>query len=164
MHITFSGQPNNPKITLKLCRQALKFFASLLMSRRLSDTLDINVSFQDLIRKSTRAGERTFATAEAIFDETRYPKIFELVIDKTMGYKRILSSLAHELIHVEQMATGRMYEYEGSQGACRFEKRVIKYKELDYWDWPWEVEAYGREVGLYMRFLDHLKELKRKKK
>ena len=35
--------------------------------------------------------------------------------------------------------------------------------DLDYWDYPWEIEAHGREPGLYYRFIKKLREDKKKK-
>jgi hypothetical protein len=31
-----------------------------------------------------------------------------------------------------------------------------KKTEHEYWDAPWEIEAFGREIGLYRRFLEHV--------
>jgi len=28
-------------------------------------------------------------------------------------------------------------------------------KEVDYFDYPWEIEAYGRQLGLFIRFLEN---------
>ena len=26
--------------------------------------------------------------------------------------------------------------------------------EIDYWDYPWEIEAFGRQLGLFIRFCE----------
>ena len=31
-------------------------------------------------------------------------------------------------------------------------------EDMDYWELPYEIEAYGREKGLYVKFMTHLDE------
>jgi len=26
--------------------------------------------------------------------------------------------------------------------------------KIDYWDYPWEIEAFGRQLGLFVRFCE----------
>jgi hypothetical protein len=59
----------------------------------------------------------------------------------------MLTTLAHELVHVKQYVKKEM------------PKDIT---EGDYWDRPHEIEAHGRETGLFIRWceqerLGHLK-------
>lgn len=60
-----------------------------------------------------------------------------------------LSVLAHEMVHVKQYVTGELVE-KGKY--CLWKGK--KYSEFepnsdDYFFSPWEVEAFGMQVGLY---------------
>ena len=159
MKITFSGVPKNSKITLDLCRRAINFYASLLMSKRLSDSLELNVKFKNL--KNKNDPNSPLATCYSLDVDSR-PKYFEIEVDKNMGMYRTMTAIAHEMVHMKQEATGAMYQYTCNMNKVRYEKDVFDTEDIDYWDSPWEIEAYGRERGLYIRFQQHLKELKRK--
>lgn len=159
MKITFTGSPRSPSIPLSLVRQALVFYAGILMTKRLSDSLDIIVRFKNLKKKNNP--ESPVATCYCLDVDPR-PKYFELEIDRNMGQYRTFTSAAHEMVHVGQYATGRCYQYVKNQDKVRFEREVFNINDINYFDCPWEVEAYGRERGLYIRFQELLKELRRK--
>lgn len=80
------------------------------------------------------------------------PRSFEIEINSTARLRRLLETVAHELVHVKQFARGELY-----QGI-----RVNKHRwqgewledNIDYWDLPWEIEAHGREVGLFVRWAE----------
>lgn len=80
------------------------------------------------------------------------PRQFELEINSSIRLRRLLETVAHELVHAKQFARGELY-----QGI-----RVNKHRwqgnwledNLDYWDLPWEIEAHGREVGLFVRWAE----------
>ena len=38
----------------------------------------------------------------------------------------------------------------------RFKGEKIHLKETDYWDYPWEIEAYGKQLGLFVRFCEEM--------
>lgn len=72
---------------------------------------------------------------------------FEVDVKSTLPLREMLVTLAHELVHVKQYINGEMPE---------------KLSEGDYWDRPHEIEAHGRETGLFIRWaeknnLSHLK-------
>ena len=68
-----------------------------------------------------------------------------------MPMKKVLTTLAHELVHVKQYATGEMRDRDNAIVEWMGEK--YNQDELEYWEHPWEIDAYGREVGLYIRFM-----------
>jgi hypothetical protein len=74
-------------------------------------------------------------------------KEFEIDLKRSLTMREMLTTLAHELVHVKQYVRGEMPE---------------SIEQGDYWDRPWEVEAHGRETGLFIRWcekerLGHLK-------
>jgi hypothetical protein len=67
----------------------------------------------------------------------------------------LMVDLAHELVHVKQYLNGEMRDYV--DGSYKFLGQ--KYKPIpdgdeteEYYDSPCEIEAYGREQGLYRMF------------
>jgi len=95
-----------------------------------------------------------YCLADPEGDATRCdrPRDFELEIHKHMPLRRILETIAHEMVHVKQYARGELYE--GSRIAKhRWQGKWLD-KDPDYWDQPWEIEAHGRECGLFVRWAE----------
>jgi len=87
-------------------------------------------------------------------DESRVdrPRAFELEIEKNMPLRRVLETICHEMVHVKQYARGELYE--GSRiPKHRWQGKWLD-KDPDYWDQPWEIEAHGREAGLFIRWCE----------
>lgn len=68
--------------------------------------------------------------------------------------KKIMLDLAHELVHVKQYLNNEMFDY--ADGKSRFRGEVFPEGKSDldevYFNSPWEIEAYGREQGMYKMF------------
>lgn len=73
------------------------------------------------------------------------------VIDVCM-YSNWVVNLAHEMVHVKQFARGELYE-STRMSKQRWMGEWLD-KEPDYWDQPWEIEAHGRECGLFIRYCE----------
>lgn len=81
--------------------------------------------------------------------------------------KMLLMNVGHEMIHIKQYLNNELFDYV--DGKARFKGQVFHNghsADLEkYFDSPWEIEAYGREYGLYKVFVKKLKaELKEKNK
>jgi hypothetical protein len=91
----------------------------------------------------------------------------EVVIEiatKCMGEKiekdQILQNIAHELIHAQQILTGRLKDF----GLQIVNECLVKAQEWDgeyytnvkYADQPWEIDAYGREEEVKLKALEVL--------
>lgn len=131
--------------------------ARLVESKRLRNNLSIDVHF----RHHSAEGE-----AMIDHDTNPYrPRHFRVVIDHhrlevdNYGRKRdvtewaheVLKTLAHELVHVKQYVMGDLSMRR--EGLCY---RGVHYdvKTLtEYFELPYEIEAYGREKGLLIAFL-----------
>ena len=150
MQIKIQGKFKNKKVTAKLCRQAMRFAANLLMSKRLQRDLEISVYIRDL----TNDPEDGIATCYSLDIEER-PKYFELELEETLGPFKTIKAIMHEMVHVMQRASGILFDYTKPADLVRYNKTIVNPKKLEYWDWPWEIDAYGREYGLYKRFLVH---------
>ena len=61
--------------------------------------------------------------------------------------KEILKTLAHEFVHVKQ------YVYEElNEEQTQWQGKPFDSDAVDYFELPWEIEAYGREEGLWNNF------------
>ena len=124
-------------------------YAEKLMGKRLMAGLEININLKkDLLTEEGQEGT-------AIWDDDGYrPKEFTINLDTTVNFRNLLINLAHEMVHVKQWAKDEMYEYMNTMGMVRFKGERIHLEETDYWDYPWEIEAYGRQLGLFIRFCE----------
>lgn len=151
MQITVTGIKS--KALIEELTQAAEFFADLLMDPRMvrNITLDIEVS-----RGLDVNGE--CVDEEAI----KNPRWF------TIGLKHqksidMIKTLAHEMVHVKQHAKNELQSgiMVATRGGLKMTSRWMgeiwkpKRKECPYYDSPWEVEAYGKEVGLFQRYINH---------
>lgn len=73
-------------------------------------------------------------------------------------YKKLLSHVFHELVHVKQYATSELVDFE-SKYRYRGKVYLQPVDEDSYYESPFEIEAYGREIHLVTRFKKHWKKL-----
>lgn len=138
----------------KILKMATHFYASRLMSERLSNSLQINVNvIKDFYAQNKILGE-AFPTDE----RNTKQKNFVINLEWNKLGKRILQCLAHEMVHVKQYATGELKFHE-RRNLVTFQRE--QYQDDEYWESLWEIEAYGREVGLYQKFKPTFKLLKK---
>lgn len=145
MIITVKGGSRNQK---KYVTSIVQFCINKMMPRM--KNLEITVKLKDL-SKSNAYG---FCMADPEGDAERLdrPRSFELEIHSKMKLRKILETVAHEMVHVKQYARGELYE--GSRIAKhRWQGKWVS-NNLSYWDQPWEIEAHGREAGLFIRWAE----------
>jgi hypothetical protein len=125
-------------------KSMVKFCAKKLMPRM--HNLDITVKLTGL------KGEAYGYCLSNEDETTDRPRTFELEIERGLQLRRLLETVAHEMVHVKQYARGELY-----QGV-----RIAKHRwqgkwvsnSIDYWEQPWEIEAHGREAGLFIRWAE----------
>ena len=149
------------KPTRTLVNRAAWWYAEKLMGKRLMNALEININ----INLDRTLGKKFNMEGSAIWeDEGRRHREFTIELDATMSIRNILITLAHEMVHVKQWAKDEMYEYmpKGkteeewlkSPKIARFKSEKFNMDDINYWDYPWEIEAYGRQLGLFVRFCE----------
>ena len=77
---------------------------------------------------------------------------FELEIGTNQRLRRLLETVAHEMVHVKQFARGELYQ--SSMTAKHRWQGKWQRNENHYYDLPWEIEAHGREIGLFVRWAE----------
>ena len=146
LHITGSN-----KMTRKLVDNAAWYFAEKLLGKRLLKTLEIDIK---LVRNMT---EKEGCEGTCIWNEwddlKKTPREFTIDLDSSISIRNILVNLAHEFVHVKQWVKGEMYEYS-APNMVRFLKTKYDMTDMDYFDYPWEIEAFGRQLGLFVRWCE----------
>jgi|TARA_B110000211_G_C13965224_1_gene502435 hypothetical protein len=139
------------KAIRKLVESATRFYAEKLMGKRLTENLKITINLKrNLLSKEGLEGS-------AVWEDDSYrPREFIVEIDSTVKVRNILLTLAHEMVHVKQWAKDEMYEYLNTIGMVRFKGEKVHLDSLEYWDQPWEIEAYGKQLGLFIRYCENM--------
>jgi len=76
--------------------------------------------------------------------ENRSTREFIIELNKTIDISTLIRTLAHELVHVKQFARGELVEHNNGM----FEWKGRKCHRKKYDDYPWEKEAWDKEVKL----------------
>lgn len=151
MRITIVGRAR--AITNKETRLAMRWFAQKLMSTKLSNNIHIRVVFR-LNPKDAGDGSLVTGAVKPTDDKNRR---FVMILEREMSRRKALRTIAHEMVHLRDFATGRLVsEYRGDTTFEKWCGEIIP-SDVDYYDQPSEIEAYGREEGLYRRYCQYVK-------
>lgn len=150
MNITLTGMVGKRKEKALLI-EAAEFFAQQLMDPRMvrNITLDIEV------RKNMDV------EGECVDEDgVKNPRWFTIGL-RYQDIDEMIKTLGHEMVHVKQHAKNELQT--GVVIATRGGLKILskwqgkiwkpKGKEDAYFDSPWEVDAYGREVGLFHKWV-----------
>lgn len=139
----------NEKLNKKELLIATKYFSRMLMTERLCKSLSITV---ESCTKHHCDGSSTW------LDDNHRPKEFSIILNSTLNKKRQLITLAHEIVHVKQNAKGELKSLLRGN-ADRWHGQYID-RDIDYFERPWEIEAFGREYGMYYTYIQWKKAYK----
>jgi hypothetical protein len=76
-------------------------------------------------------------------------RTFEIEVDRTLTLRKLLETVAHEMVHVKQYARKEL-----TPTGDKWCGKTVNPKKTSYWDLPWEIEAHGREAGLFIRWAE----------
>lgn len=74
---------------------------------------------------------------------------FEIEASNKLSLRKLLETIAHEMVHVKQYARRELHPT--TDAWCG---KTYNPKKVSYWDLPWEIEAHGRETGLFVRWAE----------
>lgn len=132
---------------LDLMKDLGDFVEDYFFSKRLKKKLEIVVIFQDGYFK------RTGNYADCVWEDTHFrPTEFTINFEPKQKLPVMLNTLAHEMVHVKQWAKGEMYMHMRDSKITHFNKKLIDTEKVNYWEQPWEIEAYGRAIGLVVQW------------
>jgi hypothetical protein len=157
------------KIDIKV-RAAIMAMGEFAMSRLVPSTrLRNNITLNIHLKHHVEDGEAMLSE----FTNPNKPREFKIIIDPyraevddfgrtltdTEWAHSILKLLAHELVHVKQYVMG---ELKPANKGFVYKKTMYSPESLDeYFEQPFEIEAYGRERGLMNAFLLRWKEIEK---
>jgi hypothetical protein len=146
MYLKTVGKPS--RIKMKMCKDAVKFYGRYLLGDKLYHRVSITLLFdRDLI------GTNEYAYCD--WEDTNHKaRDFTVAVDPEMSKRNMLLALAHEMVHVKQYAKGELKDYLRSKKS-KWKSEIIDPSQMDYWEYPWEIEAHGREKGLYFKFINY---------
>ena len=81
----------------------------------------------------------------------KHPRIFNISIDHKaiLDEAEMFTSIAHEMVHVKQYALNELRQRDGYMSYRRKKFYYDTATLAEYYNFPWEIEAYGLEKGLY---------------
>ena len=103
------------------------------MAEFVCDKFNINPNVEIYFRRLTN--DRSLGGCVSLDDNE-----YEIDIKRSLRMRDMLTTLAHELVHVKQYELGQLDHDAESQ--------------YDYWDKPSEIEAHGRETGLFITWAE----------
>lgn len=151
MQITVTGMVGKRQ-EKKLLIEAANFFAHKLMDPRMVRNLVIDLEVRDKLDVQGECVDE---------DGTNSPRFFTIAL-RRQKMDEMIKTLGHEMVHVKQYAknelkSGVMVPARGGfKMTSKWQGQIWKpkAKEDGYFDAPWEIEAYGREVGLFAKWLN----------
>ena len=156
MDIFVDGE--NSAMTDEETKVAVTWFAERLLGKRLARNVSIDVQFDEDMD--------AYGYAANMDEIERNPRVFELQISSKIPKNRQIEVMAHEIVHIKQMARNELRMKAGVKvfhdgTVVRHDVGIWMGKEYlvnedTYFDLPWEIEAYGREVGLVRNFVKAL--------
>ena len=149
MRIQVHGYPT--KISPTETRYAIRYFLTLILPKKYYKDFKIRVEYLNLHESYGCCDIEEYDDSDDFL-----PRHFYININNRKGYASQLKTLAHELIHIKQFATGELRHL--TPDVIIWRKKKINIDEVEYWDLPQEIEAYGRESGMYYRYKAHLKQ------
>tara|TARA_E500000318_G_C3500673_1_gene188228 strand:+ start:404 stop:910 length:507 start_codon:yes stop_codon:yes gene_type:complete len=130
--------------------EATNLFLSELVSKRLQNTLKIKIH----VRKTTIKSEGVHLANAKGSDPDKYHKI---IIHNDSD---IFETLAHELVHVKQIATKQFQQRwwkSDNELHARWEgKELGPKRRIPYRQRPWEIEAFNLEGKLLSKWKNRL--------
>ena len=121
-------------------RAAIFYSKELVPNSRIRNNCSVEIKFDENIK------EYGFASVEE-YNTRKQPRKFLIEIHPYIGSRRILETLAHEMVHIKQYI-----QDETNDQLTKWRGKKINSDKVDYWVQPWEIDAYGRETGLITKF------------
>jgi hypothetical protein len=153
------------KYERKFLRKAAIYTIDHLVSRRSRKNSNIIIKIEKIQKKKGEMDYSGIMHSNKKRDDNRIQ--FDITLDSRLINKRakriffkfkdVLELMCHELIHVKQEIKNEIYTYVNNDVRYmgqRFSKELVDSEDEDiYYNLPWEIEAYDKQLQL----LDRLK-------
>ena len=157
MEIKLHARKIDTRLRVALYAMTEFAMAKLVPSNRLRKNISLNIH----LKHHSESGEAMMSE----YANPKRPREFKVIIDHhrlevdNYGRERdttewaheVLKTLAHELVHVKQYVMGELSMRR--EGLCYRGVHHVVDTLTEYFELPYEIEAYGREKGLLISFL-----------
>ena len=126
-------------------RKAANFYAEKLLSKQLLKNIELTI----VVRPFEDKGVIDW------LDSPVKPRQFRIILDSKYKTRHTLQILAHEMVHLKQFAKGELRD-ETLRKRWQFKKQDIDFVKEDYYFMNHEIEAFGMEMGLYLRMTENV--------
>jgi hypothetical protein len=132
---------NNVRMTRrrKLALESAYFYAKVLGISKRDFTLEIHYKFDYL---------KTFAIFACVDYHSK--KRVTIEIDAGLSEEKMLTYIAHEMVHVKQYLKGQLSQ---TRSGLQLWKGKKVNAEIPYHRCPWELEAYKKQCIMYYEFI-----------
>lgn len=144
MNVEVSG--HRSKKFKNFVARAVEYYATLLLPKKKVPYLCVDIVF----KKRLDGDSDGYCYDQG--KDGRYHD-FEIEVAKGKSVRDTLQTIAHEMVHLKQFCTGELKDGVVPATTSVWKGKIINEKSTDYWDLPWEIEAFGREKGMYHRFV-----------
>jgi len=125
-------------------RAAKYFCEELIPNKRIRNNCYTVIIFNDKITE--------FGSAEIVaYNTLKKAREFKIEIHPGIGVRNIFETLAHEMVHVRQLAKGQM-KFLPDQARVWMGKRYSK--KTHYLDQPWELDAFARQEIVFRKAIE----------
>lgn len=142
MEINFEGKVN--KRLEKYMRDMIVFSMTRMIPKNILRNIIINVE----VRQKVDNDNDGYCEVEDC-NTSNKPREFNVVIRRDPSTRYMLMTLAHECVHIKQYALGELNENHTQWRGTR-----VNDEKINYWEHPWEIEAHGRERGLFVMYCE----------
>lgn len=133
---------NSPDLKFNFyIEKAVNYYAQELLPKRIIKNITIKINFIDDMKDEGSAGIEDYNTRKE-------PRVFSIEIYKFLSSSSIIKALAHEMCHVKQYIN-----HEIDENLTSWKGNFFDSDTNDYWNHPWEIEAYGYETSLASKFV-----------
>ena len=139
-------------------RHLINFTLEQLISKNLKNKLKLYVYFRKKYSfdKDTVGYLQTYAQTKTV--PIRFAKMY---IRTDMSFLNILETIAHELVHLKQYATGQLSKRiwkSDNQVHYRWERKDIGVQsDIEYKNRPYEIEAFEKQFPLVDKWTNYIK-------
>lgn len=123
------------------------------MTRRMMNTLNIRIEL-----RASKLEKDVLGSCSSKANGSISTKNFTITIQRDNSYAEQLSTLAHEMVHVSQVAYGtlqnRVWKSDGKMHSRWNGVELGVKSDIKYRDRPWEKEAFGLQSDLASAYLN----------
>lgn len=116
------------------------FFGVTLLSRQMLRNIHVDIFMKKRLKDHGNC-------SISFFTDSGKPRYFEIQLKYFKKTEKIISTLAHEFVHLKQFATYKLNDSMNNWDGCDIDTETTSYHDL-----PWEVEAACLEMVLLEQY------------